>query len=417
MTIRYDSFPLGGLSRAKKDEFGFLHVPANVTRCGVFDYMRADGTVRREFKPPEEFHSKRFLSTIARAVVTDEHPRPLGTAVTPKNAKDLSRGQAGSDVRVAGNLVEADLNVTHDSLIKNIESGKQTEVSLGFKMRIDHVSGVWRGMDGKGPPQPYDVIQRDPVCNHIAVTRKARGGAEIRLRLDSDDAVMVSDSQEDETQERKNLMHTIIVDGISVQVENETAASIIRSALSKRDEKATTLETDSAGLRSQLDKLQAAKDQADADLKAKGEEFDKLKVDSIDPGRVSELVRVRTSLESDAGKLLDDKEMEGIDSMSDAEVRRLAVSKHTDLTCDSDPASADYRSDDYVTARFDALVEGAGEANHQRLGKVVALAGNSRTQTKNGHHNKLNQRIQDAMLTADSAWRSQEQSVVARKEA
>ncbi len=417
MTIRYDSFPLGGLEKARKDDFGFLHVPANLTRVGVFNYRQANGTIRRELKPPEEFHSPRFLRTVARAIVTDEHPRPLGTPVTPQNAKQLSRGQLGSDVRVRGDIVEGDLSITHDSLIESVESGAQTEVSLGFKMRIDHTSGIWRGINGDEPPQPYDAIQRDPVCNHAAITRKARGGAEIRLRLDSDDAIMVSDSHEDEPTGKKTNMITITVDGLSIQVENETAASVIQAALKKRDDAAAKLQTDSADMKAQLDKAQAQIDAAADKAKKAQAQIEQLKVDSADPERISVLVRERTSLMSDAARLLSQDELAGLDSATDDEVRRTAVRKHTELACDSDENSDDYRSSDYVKARFDALVEDAGEKNHLRNAKVLTIAGSSRMRSDSAGHDKLNERIRAAQEAADGAWKNPQSNSIARKEA
>ena len=48
-------FDLAGLTgRAQRTPQGFLRAPAWVTRVGVFPYRRADGTVQRELRLPEE---------------------------------------------------------------------------------------------------------------------------------------------------------------------------------------------------------------------------------------------------------------------------------------------------------------------------------------------------------------------------
>ncbi len=386
-------FDRGELGKAHKTAFGFLHVPATVTRVGVFTYAMPDGKVRRELRPPEEVLSKENLASIASSVITNEHPKD-GIPVTPENVKEFGVGHADSAPEVRGEFVDLGLTLTDADAMRDVMSRRKTEVSCGYRCRIDHAPGVWRGMDGKGPPEPYDVIQRGHVNNHICITQKARGGSDIRMHLDSEDAVQVDSEQP----KRGSMKFRLDIDGQIVEFEPEVAG-VLKPYLNKRDS-ALKAETERAdGLKTDLDKLQAKCDQAEADLKAAKES----RSDSIDPKRLSIAVQARTTLMQGAAVLLTAEEVGKLDSATDAEVRTLAVRKHTDLKLDSDAKSADYRSDDYVTARFDSLVDAQKGVNNQKLATGAVLAGQSGGAPDTDPD--FQKRIDASIAKTDSAWR------------
>ena len=212
-------------------------------------------------------------------------------------------------------------------------------------------------------------------------------------------------------------MKTITIDGITVQVADDTAASVIANALSGRDVKVVQLTTDSAALQAKFDQAQAQLDQAKENAEKAAAEITQLRADSADPERILIFVCECMMLMQDASKLLDSTELQGLDLATDDEVRRVAVRKHTKLTCDSDENSPEYRSPEYVAARFDALVDDAGERNHQRMGKVITIAGNTQMRTDADDESaQLSARIKKAMNEADNAWRQPQSNTVVCKE-
>jgi hypothetical protein len=299
-------------------------------------------------------------------------------------------------VSVEGGFVNVDLIITQDSLIGQIERREKTETSCAYDSWIDHTSGIWRGMDGKGEPEPYDVIQRGHINNHIAITKRGRGGREIRLHLDSEDAIAV-----DESSTGEQMKITLDIDGAGVEME-PGAAAIIKEALGKRDTVIAESKITHDSVVKEKDTLQAKHDQLETDLKETKEKLE-LKVDSMEPAELSKLVKARAELVNKAGTLLDKEEMLTVDAADDIEVMRAAVRKHTKLKLTTDKDDADYKSDGYVTARFDALFDARSQDGQTRLAAGVVAASLSGGQ--NETRLTLDSRIEAAMASADNAWK------------
>jgi hypothetical protein len=90
MAIRFDR--IGHLKKPERTAAGFLRSDAFVTRVGVFRYLNADGSIRRELRLPEEVFSPESLATLDLVPVTREHPPRL---VTDDNARDYQVGTTG----------------------------------------------------------------------------------------------------------------------------------------------------------------------------------------------------------------------------------------------------------------------------------------------------------------------------------
>lgn len=388
-------FDRGELGKPYTTPAGFLHVDATVTRIGVQTYMMANGQTRREFRPPEEVLSESNLRSIASTVITNEHPAG-GVPVTPDNVRELSIGHGDSAPTVRdGAFVDMGLTLTDATAMQEVLSRKKTEVSLGYRCRIDHTSGVWRGLKGDSAPEPYDVIQRGHVNNHLCITVKARGGSDIRMRLDSDDAVQVDDNS---TGKREPMKIGLTIDGQVVQLDADVAA-VLKPALEKTAAQLLEGVTKLDALTTEHEKLKAKLDQAEADLKT-AKEAAEAKSDSVDPEVLGAAVKVRLTLMQGAATLLDAKAIEKLDSASNEEVRAAAVRKHTGLKLDSDEKSKDHKSDVYIEQRFDALVDIAKGAGNKKLAAGVVTAGHGDTELTD--HDK---RIAAAMTRADNAWR------------
>lgn len=330
--MRYDS---ARLKQSRKDSWGFLVVDATVCRPGVYPYRQPDGTIRRELKPPEEVFATSHQESVGQAVVTDGHP---AVAVTPKNARQLQVGQADSQVTQVGDGLVVTLKITDEDTIKSIDSRQKTQISLGKNVRIDETSGIWRGVEGNEPAQPFDVIQREMTTNHIAVLPHGRvQGA--RLHLDSGAAEMVPD-KEDDTMTTNTMQLTI--DGAELTLDTG-AASVIKSYLEKTQGALTTAQSTLTQVTGERDALQAKFDQAGTDLTAAKKASTDLQA------KLPELVKARQALVAKATQLVGTEKVSTMDGLSDLELRKAV--------CADKGIELKDRPDAYIEARFDALLD------------------------------------------------------------
>lgn len=172
-TLRLDF--VGRLDGARRTPQGGLRAPANLTRVGVLTYRNADGTERRELRPPEEVFAEDSLESLKLAPVTIGHPGVVG----PSNYKALAVGVVGENVKPSGIFVRSDVLVQDGETVGRIDRRELEELSCGYQVRLDMTPGVWEG-------QPYDCVQRDIRYNHVGLGPKGwgRAGADVRLHLD-----------------------------------------------------------------------------------------------------------------------------------------------------------------------------------------------------------------------------------------
>jgi len=340
---RYDVAVLGN---AEKTSQGFLRMPAHLTRAGILEYRRADGTTIRELRPAAEVFAPQSLATLRAAPVTDLHPTEM---ISPANVRKLSIGIVSEDVRADGELVAAAVTVQEADAIAAVERGERREISCGYRCRIDATPGTYRG-------QKYDQVQRDIVYNHVALGPRnwGRAGRDIALRID---AAAGDDTQPDATVFRLDAadalsitptapptaagkrrapvdMTTIDLDGAHVEVPRDVAPKILQ-ALSvrtdalgevvierdERDEKIATLEE-------RIDQLEAALREAPAKIEAAARE------------RSAVIERVKPVLGEDATRL---------DGMTVRAMQEAFLAKVNPAFVVKD------RTDDQIAIAFDAL--------------------------------------------------------------
>ena len=183
----------GRLANAKRLPNGSYRIPATLTRVGVLTYRRADGTIQRELRPPEEVFAVGSLETLQGAPLTDLHPQEM---VDPANHQRLAVGHVADNVRSDAGHVAADVVVTAAEAIRAVGDGSRTEISCGYECDIDPTPGEYQG-------EAYDVIQRAIRYNHAALLPAGRGraGATVGLRLDANGHEIAHDLQVDERDE------------------------------------------------------------------------------------------------------------------------------------------------------------------------------------------------------------------------
>lgn len=324
----------GRLGKVQRTPQGGIRVPANITRSGIFIYRRADGTTIREFRPADEVFHADSLATLSGAPVTDLHP---SSAVRPSNWRSLSVGHVGENIKQDGKFVAAKLLIQDQDTISKVDAGDRKELSCGYTCRIDETPGEFEG-------QRYDAIQRKIRYNHVALgpANWGRAGNEVALRLDSRDAVQVTEDSAGTTAPPKpakgKSMSKYRIDG----VDYDTSSPEFLQALDLRDKRA---DAESAALVAERDTAQAKADAAAKESAAAKADLDKVN----DPARLDALVAGRVALVTDARKILGSEAK--LDGKTDREIMIEAI-KH-----DSKDFDAEGKSDDYVIAYFEATTK------------------------------------------------------------
>jgi hypothetical protein len=297
--------------------------------------------------------------------VTNEHPPAL---VTDSNARELSVGTTGEKAEQKDRFVKTTLQITDGQTIEEIDSGERRDLSCGYVCDKDVTPGVTKGIPGVRDGVEYDLIQRNIRYNHVAVTAKGRAGPEVSIpnfdAADDDEiAIMVTDSYS--AAKRKPPqgaipMETIVIDGVEYEVSKQAAQAYRK----QQDVNAAAV----ADAKKVADQATARADAADDALKAerkKVEDAEAKAKAATDPQTVRDAVNARVRLVTDAAMVLRahsaDKDKDGkaieLTERTDAEIRELAIKAAAPDT------NLDGKTDDYLAARFDLVVEDAAKAN------------------------------------------------------
>ena len=361
--FRYD---VSAIQNYEFTDEGYLRVKARIARTGIQSYTDANGGIRLEYRPEEEVAANAALDSFREKCVTKEHPPVLLDA---SNTKDYAIGFTSADVSYSEGFVESTLTVTDKETIDDIMRGNVREVSCGYKVDYSPEPGITS--DG----QHYDGIQRNIRGNHVAIVNRARGGAQVRLMLDSADAAvndLITHSQ------GAVMSANIAFDGVSFEADPALAAAI---SAERDDAKGSYAEmkrqyedamAKASEMKEEMDAMQkemkgkcdSAEGRADAlaeeveSLKADLEAAKQVNVDSLVEERIALIDKARPSLDSAfdfAGK--------SVREIMEASIK--AVRSDADL---SD------RSDDYVTAMFDTLAEAGArdDSSTSELRQAVA---------------------------------------------
>jgi hypothetical protein len=230
--------------------------------------------------------------------------------------------------RQDGALVTAALVIEDADSIARVERGEDKELSCGYSCDVQAKPGTWRG-------QRYDAVQTNIRYNHIALGPAGwgRAGSDVSLRLDSGDAVIVSEIPCGT--EGNKMAGKIRLDGVEYEAP-ETTVAVFERQIEKRDGEIKALQD-------RADKAEAARDLAVAELEKER-----------DPKVRQDAVSTRVALERSAAKVLGE---EKLDSLSDHEIRTKVVTKADtglDLTG---------KTETYVEALFDSVVAKAAKRN------------------------------------------------------
>lgn len=369
---------------------GYLIDHPIVTRVGIFEYRQPDGTIRKEFRPPEEVFAEDSLNSYTAKPVIITHDAGV---VNKSNVADeeigtiLERGYRDGD-NVRAKIVIHDTDAMKECGLK--------ELSLGYNLDIDDTEGEYNG-------EHYDCIQRNIRINHLALVGEARAGDSARLNIDGKDK---AESTEHNTQEGGRAMRRYRKDGepmspedfekgikgleeqedvteVTEPAEDEddlTPEEKIQMVRDRRDcnkdaEDPEDLEAAKKQIEEQgkdidilldsIDELQAQKDiettdedepcEDEDDVEETDEDDEELTKDSVDKRVAERIAILRTA---------DKLNLDGVDNLSNLEIKK-AVIKKVNPSVRLDGKSKGYISYAYQYA-VENLVNTKKDVNYQR---------------------------------------------------
>ena len=323
----FDDLKTTGKTRITKD--GYLVAYAKVARTGVQEYLGSelgiDKEIVRVMRPETEVFSTDSLSSFVGKPMTNDHPSEPVTAETWKRD---AIGSIGEEVMRDGDYIRVPLIMMDAAAIEDYKAGKR-ELSMGYEADIEFVDHA-----------DYDAIQKNIRINHIALVEKGRaGGAKI-----GDAGGQKTNGQSQKT-EVKPMTKKVKFGDVTIEV-SEQAAEVIE-ALTEQ-------------LKTAKEEAQASADAKDKELAEKDGEIEKLKGNSMTADKLDAAIAERVAIIADAKKIAD----LDYSKKSPADIRRAAVAAVI-----GDDKLKD-KSDAYVEARFDVLLDDASKKQEKQTQNV-----------------------------------------------
>jgi len=283
----------------QRTDEGFLQGDAPIAQVGVMSYLMHDGTILKELVGAEALFDQKSMDSLKMKPVTNRHP--VEGRVNVDNANIRQVGSTGESIKKDGNFLMAHLVITDQKALDDIEEGRQ-ELSPGYTVQLVIAPGVFNG-------ENFDAIQTNRTYNHLAVVDSARGGADIRLKLDDAGCTGYGEIKEDSTKLKpgENTMPKIRLDSIDYEAAQEVINHVAKiKTEADESEKALKVKTD------ELEKITAERDTTK-------EELEKLK--KVDHAKeIQDAVKARVGLERLAEVVLDD-----IDKLDEKDNRQIKV--------------------------------------------------------------------------------------------
>lgn len=309
---------------------GFIRDTPIVGRTGILVYRNADGTERKEYRPPEEAFKADSLASLQGKPITIGHK----AFVTADNAAQVAPvGSILSAGRQDGDAIRADI------VIYNLDTGAR-ELSCGYTLDLDETPGT------TPEGEHYDAIQRNIVYNHCAIVPKGRAGI-ARLNMDGSQVIDEENPKEDKGM-TDNMTKVRLDSGIEYECAPEVKVAIERMHL------------DSTENKKEFDKLQAKFDAVEAELK---KEQEGRKADAeAHKANFDEAVKARVELL----KVAEAHKVANADSMTDTEIKTAVIKAVRGDAINLDGKSADYIEAAYDMAKADVKQHEDGMAEQRK---------------------------------------------------
>jgi hypothetical protein len=167
------------------DKDGHLHVDrANVTKAVVNPYLghEINGVMKdtpgwRMLDPDRRYMLLRHPDELRKAV-DSFNGKPILFTHKPASATDhphdITIGATGNDASWEPPYIRNSLSIWPAYASEAIDDGSQKQLSAGYSYRADMTPGTYDG-------QRYDGVMRDIACNHVALVREGRAGADVAI--------------------------------------------------------------------------------------------------------------------------------------------------------------------------------------------------------------------------------------------
>ena len=314
---------------ATKTAEGFIRDTPIVGRAGILVYRNADGTERKEYRPPEEAFKADSLASLQGKPITIGHK----AYVTAGNAAQVAPvGSVLSAGRQDGDAIRADI------VIYNLDTSAR-ELSCGYTLDLDETPGT------TPEGEHYDAIQRNIVYNHCAIVPKGRAGI---ARLNMDGSQMIDEENPKEDKGMVEMTKIRLDTGIEYECAPEVKVEIEK------------MRKDSAEAKKEFDKLQAKYDALDAELKKEkeGRKSDAEKAKA----NFDEAIKARVELL----KVAEAHKVANADSMTDTEIKMAVIKAVRGDAINLDGKSADYIEAAYDMAKADVKQREDGMAEQRK---------------------------------------------------
>lgn len=346
----------------RKTTQGFVRIPAAFTRTGVLNYRRADGTVVKELRHPEDVLHEDSIDSLRSAPVVVSHDI---ADVNPANYRDVQVGFA-SDLITAEKVSDeshlvGEVVIQRADTVTDINDGKLVEMSPVYSTVIDKTPGVYKG-------RHYDQRQRFIKYNNVALGPAGwgRSGKSVALRLDGaiDDEEIV---KMDETEVKIRLDGDI---EIAVKVPSALAGTLATGMLKLHQRE------DAA--KAKIAELTGAIEVTKGELAETKTRLDA----AMSPEKVEELVNERVSVVEKAKRLEPELKLDGLSTdeirVKVLETRRKDtdwVGQHTAYTAgafaalSTESAPVEYPRSKPAGKRQDGGDKDPAEVAHDRMVK------------------------------------------------
>jgi uncharacterized protein len=282
---RYDSVSI----KARFDSNGFLHDEPVIARIGIQEYMRADGTMQREFRPANEVFKAEAMELFRGMPIVEGHQE-----VSTSNARKIVVGSLSGAGRRDGIGLKCPIVIHDKESIESAKRGDAAELSVGYKTNDIHRGG-WgnvntgeyvfkddaEGMESHFPNgtsmsdewEEFDVLQTNIIPNHVAKVKRGRAGI-ARLNLDGSEEIKY-DEHVKSTNEESEMTVKIKIDSAEVEVSKDVADHInkLQANAEKAGAKVDGLQAECDALKAKVDSIPDQIEKAVAKAK---EDADKL---------------------------------------------------------------------------------------------------------------------------------------------
>lgn len=306
--IRFDNVEF----KAVKTDEGFIKDCPIIGRTGILTYVQPDGTIRTEYRPPEEAFAEDSLSSIEAKPITMGHHG----LVNSNNAKQIKPvGTVLSKAKQDGDNIRAEV------VIYNLD-GNERDLSCGYSLDLDETPGVTPN------GERYDAVQRNIRYNHLAIVPKGRAG-NARLNFDGEQIL-----EKNEVKMEKLKLEN----GIEYEVPAEVKVAFEAMTTEKEEAKKAK------------DKAEAERDAAIADKDKAVKELEDAQKDGVGSDTFNEEVKKRVAL-------LDTAKKAGVEQADEMDEQAIKCAVITSVRGDS--VDLNDKSVDYINAAFDLCKEDA----------------------------------------------------------